>query len=198
MVNNAGDNLNVKSNRIESNEGNGISLGNVGSNTIQSNIIYRNWDNGIMFFNEYVKPASQEISYNAIYNNLHMEVEAKETYYQDNGYQLGLGDNWYTDYAGICPKIKTNNLKFTVIQIGENQFQALFLDSNGNVASLLPDRTLTYTANNGKKVSITVTGGAGVFTVDANDGDLIRAIVDNSKRDNTYDGATPNVEPINV
>ena len=196
-VYNAGDNLKIKSNYIDSNELNGISLGKVGSNVIQSNVIYRNWDNGIRFFDAYVKPESQSITYNAIYNNLHMEVEAKETYYQDTGSQLELGDNWYTDNAGICPKIKASYIKFTVTQIGPDQFQALFLDSDGNVASLLPDRTLTYTTNNGKKMSITVTGGAGVFTVDANDGDLIRAIVDNSKRDNTYDGETPSVQPIN-
>ena len=88
-----------------------------------------------------------------------MDVEAKDTYYQDTGSRLELGDNWYTDFAGICPKIKSNNLKFTVTQIGPNQFQALFLDSNGNVASLLPDRTLTYTTNDGNKVSVTISGG---------------------------------------
>ena len=87
----------------------------------------------------------------------------------------------------MCPKIKSNNIKFVVSQIGENQFQASFIDSKGNIASLLPDRTLTYKTNDGKTVSITISGGTGVFTVDANDGDLIRATVDNSNRDNTYD-----------
>ena len=116
-----------------------------------------------------------------------MEVEAKETFYQDNGEKLELGDNWYTDRAGICPKIKTNNIKFSVKQIGPNKYQATFMDSNGNIASLLPDRTLTYTTDDGQKVSITIHGGAGVFTVNANDGDNVKATVDNSERDNVHD-----------
>lgn len=197
LVNNAGNYLNIKSNEISSNRGNGISLAHVGINTIQSNVVTENWENGIQFFDNYVKPVFQEISYNALYSNLHMDVEAKDTYYQDTGSRLELGDNWYTDFAGICPKIKSNNLKFTVTQIGPNQFQALFLDSNGNVASLLPDRTLTYTTNNGEKVSVTISGGAGVFTVDANDGDKIKATVDNSRRDNTFDGESQVLKPIN-
>ena len=126
-----------------------------------------------------------------------MDVEAKDTYYQDNGKKLQLGDNWYSDHAGVCPKINTNNLKFTVTQIGKNKFQALFTDSDGNVASLLPDRTLTYNTNNGKSLSITVSGGAAVFTVDANDKDLIKAVVDNSQRDNTYNTNSNSVPEIN-
>ena len=74
--------------------------------------------------------------------------------------------------------------------MGPNQFQATFTDSNGNIASLLPDRTLTYTTADGQKVSITIQGGTGVFTVNANDGDLVRATVDNSRRDNNYDSST--------
>lgn len=196
LISYAGDNIGIKSNSIDSNRGNGISLAHIGSNTIQSNVVKDNWENGIKFFDSYVKPTNQEISYNALYNNLHMDVEAKDTYYQETGSRLQLGDNWYTDHAGICPKIRSNNLKFTVTQIGPNQFQALFLDSNGNVASLLPDRTLTYNTNNGKTVSISISGGAGVFTVDANDGDIIKAIVDNSRRDNTYDSNSKTSQPI--
>ena len=197
VINYAGDNINIKSNTIHANKGEGIGIAHIGSNTIQSNVIYENWANGIKFFDSYVKPANQEISYNAIYFNLHMDVEAKDTYYQENGERLQIGDNWYTDYAGICPKIRSNNIKFVVKQIGDNKFQALFLDSNGNIASLLPDRTLSYTTNNGKSLSITISGGAGVFTVDANDGDLIKAIVDNSRRDNTYDSNSQTAQPIN-
>lgn len=197
LVSTAGDNVNVKSNSIEQNHGNGISISHIGSNTIQSNVIYDNWDNGIKFFDNYVKPKDQEISYNAIYYNHHMDVEAKDTYYQDTGTRLQLGDNWYTDFAGICPKIKSNNLKFTVTQIGDNKFQATFTDSNGNIASLLPDRTLVYTTNGGQTVSITISGGAGVFTVDAKDGDIIKATVDNSRRDNAYDSNSKTSKPIN-
>ena len=197
LVNNAGDNLNINSNGIEENHGNGISLSHVGSNSIQSNVVYANWENGIKFFDNYAKPNNQEISYNAIYSNLHMDVEAKDTYYQDTGSRLQLGDNWYTDFAGICPKIRSNNIKFAVSQIGANKFQATFTDSNGNIASLLPDRTLKYTTNDGKSVSVTISGGAGVFTVDANNGDLIKATVDNSRRDNKYDSDSQISQPIN-
>ena len=195
LISNAGDNVNIKSNGIEENHGNGISISHIGSNTIQSNVISGNWENGIKFFDNYVKPDGQEISYNAIYSNLHMDVEAKDTYYQDTGSRLQLGDNWYTDFAGICPKIRSNNIKFTVTQIGDNKFQAIFVDSNGNLASLLPDRTLTYTTGDGK--TVTISGGAGVFTVDANDGDLVKATVDNSRRDNTYDSNSKTSQPIN-
>lgn len=196
LINNAGNNINIKFNSIVSNENNGISMENIGSNSIQSNVISDNWI-GINFFGNYQKQKDHDISYNAILSNYHMEVEAKETYYQDTGNRLELGENWYTDRAGICPKIKTNNLQFAVKQIGPNIFQATFKDSNGNIASLLPDRTLSYKTNNGKTMSITVSGGVGVFTVDAKDGDLVRAIVDNSRRDNEYDGDTPSTKPIN-
>ncbi|WP_405264389.1 right-handed parallel beta-helix repeat-containing protein [Methanobrevibacter sp.] len=197
LVQNAGNDLKIKSNNIQSNEMNGISLAHVGNNVIQSNVITYNGDNGIKFFDNYVKPKNQDISYNALFGNSHMEVEAKDTYYQDNGERLELGDNWYTDRAGICPKIKTNNIKFTVKQIGPNKYQATFVDSNGNIASLLPDRTLTYTTNDGQKVSITIQGGAGVFTVNANDGDKIKATVDNSERDNVHDVNTKSSKEIN-
>lgn len=197
LIQNAGNNINIKSNDIDANRGNGISMAHIGSNTVQSNVITNNWENGINFFDSYSKPKNQEISYNAIFSNLHMDVEAKDTYYQENGVKLDLGDNWYTDFKGVCPKIQTNGIKFTVTQIGPNQFQATFTDSNGNIASLLPDRTLTYTTDNGQKVSVTIKGGAGVFTVDANDGDLVKSTVDNSRRDNTYNSNSKSVKPIN-
>jgi len=197
LVQHAGDNIKIQSNEISSNKGNGISLAHIGNNVIKSNVITENYVNGIKFFDNYVKPKSQDISYNAIYFNTHMDVEAKETYYQETGSRLELGDNWYTDHAGICPKIRSNNIKFVVKQIGPNQFQATFLDSNGNIASLLPDRTLTYKASNGQTYSITIKGGSGVFTVDAADGDKIRATVDYSNRDNTYDSNTKSTKPVN-
>ena len=196
LVQKAGDNINIKSNNIESNKGNGISLAQIGSNAIKSNVISEN-DIGIKFFDNYVKPDNQDISYNAIFNNYGKDLEAKETYYQDNGVRLNVGDNWYTDLNFVCPKIQTNNIKFTVKQIGPNKYQALFTDSNGNIASLLPDRTLTYTTNNGQKITISIKGGAGVFTVDANDGDLVRATVDKSDRDNTHDVNTKSSKEIN-
>jgi parallel beta-helix repeat protein len=193
----AGDNINIKSNTVEANHENGVSLGIVGTNTIQSNVIKENWENGIRFYNNYVQPKSQEISYNAVFSNLGRDVEAKETYYQENGIKLEIGDNWYTDYSGVCPKVSTKNIKFSVKQIGENKFQAAFTDSNGNIASLLPDRTLTVQTNNGQKVNVEIKGGAAVFTVDANDGDLVKATVDQSRRDNTYDSKTVPSSEIN-
>jgi hypothetical protein len=141
-------------------------------------------------------PKNQDISYNAIFGNYHMEVEAKDTFYQ-SGFPLSLGANWYTDQAGICPKIDTKKIKFTVKQIGPNKYQALFTDHNGNIASLLPDRTLTYTTNDGQKISITVKGGAAVFTVNANDGDKVKAEVDNSERDNDHKADTKDSNGIN-
>lgn len=197
LISNAGDNINIKSNTINANRNDGISISKIGSNKMQSNVITENWANGIKFFDEYSKPKNQDISYNAIFSNLHMDVEAKDTYYQENGVKLDLGDNWYSDFSGVCPKIKSNNIKFSVAQTGPNQFQATFLDSNGNIASLLPDRTLTYTTNNGKSVSITISGGVGTFTVDANNGDIVKATVDNSRRDNTYNSNTKASKPVN-
>ena len=190
LIGSAQDNININLNTISYNKGNGISISDIGSNKIQSNIITENGGNGIRFFDNYVKPKSQEISYNVIFYNSGREVEAKDTYYQENGNRLEIGDNWYSDYNTLCPKIKSNNIKFVVSQIDENTFQASFLDSKGNIASLLPDRTLTYNTGDGKTVSMTISGGTGVFTVDANDGDIVRATVDNSNRDNTYDSNT--------
>ena len=197
MVLNAGNNINIKSNEISFNKGDGISIAQIGNNAIQSNVITDNEKHGLNFFGNYVKPAKQDISYNAIYFNTLMDVEAKETQYQGGQYSLDLGDNWYTDFSGICPKVSTKNIKFVVRQIGKNQFQAMFLDSNGNIASLLPDRILTYQTNNGKIYSVTVKGGSISFTVDAANGDLIKAIVDNSRRDNTYNSNAQYSKPIN-
>lgn len=193
----AGDNINIKSNLVEANHGNGISLGVVGTNTIQSNVVTENWENGIRFYNNYVMPKNQEISYNALFGNLGRDVEAKDTYYQENGIKLKIGDNWYTDYNGVCPKVSTKYIKFSVKQIGENKFQATFTDSFGNIASLLPDRTLTFQTNDGKTISMTISGGAAVFTADANDGDIVKATVDMSRRDNVYDSNTPASQEIN-
>ena len=195
FVENAGNDINIKSNNIESNKNDGILLYHIGSNKIQSNTISDNLI-GIKFADNYVKPDNQDISYNAIVGNRDRDLEAKETYYQDYGVRLEVGENWYSDYNLVCPKIKTTNLLFQVKQIGPNQFQATFLDSNGNVASLLPDRTLTYIAN-GQTVTMTVKGGAAVFTVNANNGDLVRATVDRSQRDNNYDSNTKQSKPVN-
>ena len=182
----AGDGVDIKGNSIESNDQNGISFSEIGNNKIQSNIISYNGFVGIEFGGNYVVPKNQDISYNAIVGNVEREVEARDTYYSINDNPLKLGDNWYSDGV-ICPKIKTNKIKFMVNQIGPNQFQASFIDSNGNLASLLPDRTLSYRINNGKTISLTISGGIVTFTVDANDGDLVKATVDSTRKDTTYD-----------
>ena len=197
LIQNAGNDVNINSNEINSNWGNGISIGHIGNNKVQSNVITDNHANGIKFFDNYVKPKSQDVSYNAIFGNSGREVEAKDTYYQENGNRLEIGDNWYSDYNTLCPKIKSNNIKFVVTQTGKNQFQATFLDSKGNIASLLPDRTLSYKTNDGKTISLTVSGGVATFTVDANDGDIVNAKVDYSERKNTYDSTTPNSNSLN-
>ena len=195
QIENAGDNININSNLISANWEDGISISKIGTNKIQSNVITDNHGAGINFVDEYAKPKSQDISYNAIFGNVAREVEAKD--YGSGDEVLTLGENWYSDANTLCPKIKTKNLKFVVNQIGPNTFQASFLDSKGNVASLLPDRTLSFSANNGKAISMTISGGSAVFTVDANDGDIVKATVDYSPRDNIYDSKTPNSDPKN-
>lgn len=195
-ITHAEDNVNINYNTISSNEDNGISINRIGSNKIQSNTITNSYV-GIKFGEDYVKPSGQDITYNAIYQNRHVQIEAKETYYSENGERLSVGDNWYTDDGLNCPKVRTNNLKFVVNQIGENQFQALFLDSNGNIATLLPDRVLNYRTNDGQTLSVTISGGSGTFTVNAVDGDIIKATVDRTSRKNAYDSNTPSSTPIN-
>lgn len=185
-VNKAGDNVNIISNSIESNAQNGISLSEIGNNKIQSNTISNNGYVGIEFGGNYIMPKKQDISYNAIVGNREREVEARDTYYSINDDPLKIGDNWYGDGV-VCPKIKTNKIRFTVTQTGPNQFQAVFIDSKGNLAGLLPDRTLSYKINNGKSVTLTISGGVATFTVNAQDGDIVKAIVDNSRKDNVYD-----------
>ena len=183
----AGDNINIKGNDIEYNSNNGISLTYIGSNAIQSNVISHSIV-GLNFNEEYFKPNSQEISYNVIHHTSHVAIEARDSYYYDFGEPLSVGDNWFTDDKLLCPKVRSNSITFKVNQIGPNMFQASFYDSMGNIASLLPDRELTYQTNDGKMVTMTISGGVGVFTVDANDGDLIKATVDDSHRNNVYEG----------
>ena len=72
-------------------------------------------------------PKGQDISYNVIYGT-RKQLEVRETYYQENGERITLGDNWYTDINVICPKINANNLKFTVKPVGKNTFTASFLE----------------------------------------------------------------------
>ena len=191
-IDNAGDNIKIASNELSSNLDTGLLISKIGSNSIQSNVIVSNFENGLKFAQNYVKPNNQDISYNVIYDNYHKDVDAKDSYYQENGQRLDLGDNWYGDWGFVCPKIKTNNLLFKVSQVGKNKFRATFTDSNGNIASLLPDRILTYSYV-GQKITMTVKGGIATFTIDAADGDLVSAIVDRSKRDNLFDASIKNI-----
>lgn len=195
QIENAGDNISVNSNIMNSNWEDGISINKIGINKIQSNVITDNHGAGLNFIGEYTKPKSQDISYNAIFGNVAREVEAKD--YGEGDEILTIGENWYSDANTLCPKIKTKNLKFVVKQIGPNSFQALFLDSKGNIASLLPDRTLSFNTNGGKSIEMTVSGGSAVFMVDANDGDIVKATVDYSPRDNIYDSNAQSSNPIN-
>ena len=190
---NAGDNINIKGNTIDANKVSGVSINSVGTYKIQSNVI-TNSVSGVSFEEEYTQIKDQEISYNAIFGNSHVQVEAKSYAGVD---RLSVGDNWYTDDGLLCPKIKTNNLKFTVTQIGKNQFQASFVDSNGQIASLLPDRVLTYKTSDGKTATVTIKGGVGTFTVSAADADIIKSTVDRTNRKNVYDSNTPSKTPQN-
>lgn len=192
-VNNAEDNINIKGNTIVGNDESGISVNVVGSYKIQSNIITNSYA-GVRFDEDHVQKKNQEITYNAIYGNAHVQIEAKSY----NGVNpLSVGDNWYTDDGLLCPKIKTNNLKFTVTQIGKNQFQATFVDSNGNIASLLPDKELKYKTNDGKIATVMIKGGIGTFTVTASDADIIKSTVDRTSRKNVYDSNSPTKTPQN-
>ena len=190
LVENAGNDINVNSNTLYSNWEDGISISKIGNNKIQSNIITDNHGAGLNFIGEYELPKSQDISYNAIFSNVAREVEAKDTFY-DSGNRLSIGDNWYSDFNTLCPKIKTNNIKFNVKQIGDNLFQAVFTDSKGNVASLLPDRELSYQLNNGQTVTQTISGGSAIFAMDAENGDIIKATVDYSDRKQEYSADVP-------
>ncbi|AMD17177.1 hypothetical protein TL18_03555 [Methanobrevibacter sp. YE315] len=190
----AEDNINIKGNTIDANGDNGISINKIGNYQIQSNVITNSYV-GVRFADDYVPPESQDVSYNAIYKNRHVQVEAKDTYYTDNGKKLEVGENWYTDDGLLCPKINTKNLRFTVTQIGDNLFQATFTDSNGNIASLLPDRVLTYKTSNGPAGSIVISGGAGTFTTD--EIDLVKSTVDRTSRVNTHDHSNYGAAPIN-
>ena len=194
-VDNAGDNIKIASNELSSNADSGLLINSIGSNSVQSNVITSNGANGLKFSQSYVQKDNHDVSYNVIYNNFHKDVDAKDTYYQENGQRLNLGDNWYGDWGFVCPKISTNNLLFKVSQVGKNQFRAVFYDSNGNVASLLPDRILTYNSG-GQTLSITVKGGIATFNVDAADGDLVSAVVDRSVRDNTFDASIKNTAEV--
>ena len=186
-----GNNIKITKNTIDNNYKYGIVLGEVGSNVIQSNVITNNWKNGIRFLNNYIQPKNQDISYNVIYGS-ERELEARETYYSETGNRLTIGENWYSDYNLVCPKIKTNNLQFKLKQIGENYFTATFYDSKGNIANLLPDRQLTIQVNNGEKITITLSGGTAVFKVNALNGDEVKVTVDNSDRNTNYDASNKN------
>ena len=178
------DNLKVTGNTISSNRY-AISLNNVSSNLIQSNVI-SNHRIAIQFSDDYVRPGNQEISYNAFILNT-KDLEARDTAYDEYNNQLQLEDNWHTDYGFVCPKVKAGKIKFTVTHLGGDYFQATFLDSNGNVASLLPDRTLTYNTDDGQVVSFTVSGGISVFKVTDVTADIFKATIDKSPRTADYD-----------
>ena len=193
-IDNAGDGVKILGNTINSNSNDGISITKVGNYLVQSNVIYNNKNNGIEFTDDYIQQQNgQEISYNAIYGS-RKSLEARDTYYLENGEQLVIGDNWYSDYGFVCPKIKTNGLKLSVTQIGGDYFKATFLDSNGNVAGLLPDRTLTYKTSDGSTVNIAISGGTGVFKLADTSIDALHSSVDRSERITDYDKDLPDAD----
>lgn len=186
----AADNLRITGNTIDSNRYIGISINSVSSNLIQSNVISNHIHIAIKFTDDYEKPENQEISYNAFILNT-KDLEARETNYDEFVNQLELNDNWHTDYGFVCPKIKTNRISLVVSHLGGDYFQATFLDSNGNVASLLPDRTLIYTTDDGRVISLTISGGTSVFKVTDVSEDTLETVTDRSKRTADYDKNLP-------
>ena len=193
----AGDNVKITGNTINKNSDDGLTLSKIGSYKIQSNEIYSNYGAGVQFAYGYIKTKDHDLSYNVIYG-AHKELEAKDTYYEDNGERLSVGDNWYTDYNIICPKVNTFNIQFAIKQVGKNTFTAGFYDSKGNLASLLPDRELTVEVN-GKITKLTISGGIATFQAEADSGDEIKATVDKSDRITAFDGNNQNnyVPPTN-
>ncbi len=180
------DNLEVTGNTISSNKYVGIAMNDVGSNLVQSNVISNHKHIAIQFTDDYIRPKNQEISYNAFILNT-KDLEARDTGYDEDFNQLKLEDNWHTDYGFVCPKIQTGKIKFSVTHLGGDYFQATFLDSNGNVASLLPDRTLTYQTDDGNLISLSVSGGTAVFRVNDVSADIFEATIDRSPRTADYD-----------
>lgn len=173
---NVGEGINITRNTISSNSNNGIRLNKVGSNTIQSNTIEKNRI-GINFGQDYVHPSKQDISYNAVYGNTHREVEAMETSY-DFTNQLGIGDNWYGGSPNICPKINSGLITFKVRQVSTYYFEVTFYDSKGNVASLLPSRTVSHKVGNGISRTDTISNGQGLVDRDASDNDILSFMID--------------------
>lgn len=186
----AGDNVKITKNTINKNTDDGLTLSKIGSYTIQSNVLYANKGSGVQFIYGYVKTKNHDLSYNVIYG-AHKELEARDTYYEETGERLSVGDNWYTDYNVVCPKINTFNIQFAIKQVGKNTFTAGFYDSKGNIASLLPDRELTVEVN-GKKTKLTISGGLATFQAEAENGDDIKATVDKSDRITAFDGNNQN------
>ena len=179
------DNLKITGNNIDSNRYVAIAMNDVGSNLIQSNVISNHLHMAIQFTDDYIRPSNQEISYNAFVLNT-KDLEARDTGYDDLD-QLKLEDNWHTDYGFVCPKIQAGKIRFVVSHLGGDYFQATFLDSNGNVASLLPDRTLTYKTDDGRTISLTVSGGISVFKATDVSADIFKATIDRSPRTANYD-----------
>ncbi|MGX8693651.1 MAG: right-handed parallel beta-helix repeat-containing protein [Methanobrevibacter sp.] len=184
-IDHAKDNLQITGNTIISNKRVAISMNDVGSNLVQSNII-TDHKLAIQFTDDYIRPDNQEISYNAFILNT-KDLEARDTGYDEEVNQLKLEDNWHTDYGFVCPKIQAGKIKFSVTHLGGDYFQATFLDSNGKVASLLPDRTLTYQTDDGSIVSLSVSGGTAVFRVNGVSADIFKATIDRSPRTADYD-----------
>lgn len=188
----AGDNIIVTRNNIVKNSNYGMGIRKMGKNVVQSNVISGS-RYGLYFLDILLNPINKDISYNAIFDNSRKEVEYHD--FDDSGLvPFTIGENWYTDYNTICYKINTKNLKFKVTQIGPNTYSATFYDSKGNVATLLPDRELTYQTNDGQTVTVTVSGGTTTFEVDAANGDIVKATVDESDRMNIHDADIPEKE----
>ena len=193
---NVGNGITISRNTISNNGGSGINLNKVGSNTIQSNTIEKNGI-GINFGSDYVHPSKQDISYNAIYGNVHREVEAQETGY-DYTNQLGIGDNWYGGNPNICPKVNSGFITFKVKQVSTYYFEVTFYDSKGRVASLLPSRVVSHKVGNGISRTSTISNGQGLVDRDASDNDILSFMIDGGVQTVKYKSTDPSYKDIQV
>ncbi len=197
QANKVGNNLTISRNTISKNANNGIQLDVVGSNTIQSNTIEQN-QIGINFGAKYTEPAKQDISYNVVYKNTRREIEASDNEnYDDGANKLVIGDNWYGGTRNLCPKLSSGYITFKTKQISAYDFEITFYDSKGNVASLLPGRTVVHTVGNGIPSSTDITNGQGLVDRDASDGDNIYFTVDGDTKSLKYKGEDPSYTEAN-
>ena len=186
------NNMNITSNIINYNHMAGIEISKIGSNNIQFNLIYANSNHGIKFSQDYSIPNNQNIRFNVIYSNPLNEIDASETGYDHYAKRLEIGENWYGGAFNICPKIKTENINVSIVQVDTYLFNVTFYDSDNNIVSKLPSRIVTHRVNNGRSKSFVLYNGTGTFERDASDDDIIHVSIDMATFSIVYKFDDPN------